>query len=84
MNAGLLALANNQGTSNPLLKAYLIARRINTYIGGGVIAPWEVDQLPEEWLDAINGLTIELPGMAKGYQQINEYLEKWRAQWRND
>jgi len=37
-----------------------LARIINTRSGGAVIAPWEVDQLDDDW---INALLSEIPTM---------------------
>lgn len=34
----------------------LLARQINEMCGGAVVAPWDVYDLPDEWLDAIAGL----------------------------
>lgn len=52
---------HHRGTKHPLLGAILLAQRINRVSGGAVIAPWEVDQLPETWLDAFVALTDDLP-----------------------
>lgn len=45
-----------QKTDDPLLGAILMAKQINTLCGGAVIAPWEVDQLSDDWLDALAGI----------------------------
>lgn len=77
-----MVLANRQGTREPLLSAYLIAQMINRAAGGAVVAPWEVDQLAEEWIDAARALTEELPEMRAGRAQVDEYLAKWRQEFR--
>lgn len=41
--------ASTGKTSHPRLGAVYLARLINQHSGGAVIAPWEVDQLDEEW-----------------------------------
>lgn len=43
----------HQKTDNPYFVAVLTANKINRLCGGAVIAPWEIDQLPDDWLDAI-------------------------------
>lgn len=75
-------LARKRGTAHPLLSAYLIAQRINRASGGSVIAPWEVDNLPDEWLDAAEMLVDDVRQMAQGYRQVDNVLEKWRAEHR--
>lgn len=82
MTRGLLALARGEGTGHPLLAAYLLAQRINQAAGGAVVAPWEVDDLPDEWIDAAKGLTDELPEMAAGAQAVEDHLKKWREEHR--
>lgn len=43
-----------------------------------VIAPWEIDELPMDWLDTFDGLTEDLPEMRKGAAQVEAIKEKWR------
>lgn len=43
-------------TNDPTLGAILMARQINHLCGGGVVAPWDVYELPEEWLTAFEGM----------------------------
>ncbi len=82
LTAGALDLARRRGTAHPLLKAYLQARQVNQAAGGTVIAPWEVDELPEEWLDAAEALIVETVEMRQGYAEIEDHLGKWRAEHR--
>jgi hypothetical protein len=63
------------------LAAFLKAKQINQACGAQ-IAPWEVDEIPEEWLDAAEALMTDLPQMARGYQQIEDYKAKWRAEYK--
>lgn len=79
-----MALASNNGTSNPLLKGFLVAQRINKFVGGAVIAPWEIDELSEDWLDAAYGLAVELPDMRGGMAEVETYMQKWRAEHRKN
>ena len=46
----------HQKTSDPYLGAILLAQRINTRCGGAVVAPWDVDKLSDDWLDALIGI----------------------------
>lgn len=47
-----------------------------------MIAPWEIDALPEEWLDAAEALMVDAAQMRKGYAQVEDHLAKWRAEHR--
>jgi hypothetical protein len=44
-------------TSHPKLTSIGAARRINLVSGGPVIAPWNVQDLPDDWLDVFDGLS---------------------------
>jgi hypothetical protein len=77
-----LGLARKNGTTHPLLTAFLVAKHINLAAGGAVLAPWETGELPEEWLDAAETLISDLPSMRKGFQQVEDRLAKWRAEHR--
>lgn len=61
-----------------MLSAIWLARQINTELGGAFVAPWDVYELPGEWLDAITGMSVSLPKMAAGKEQVEDYLAKWR------
>lgn len=80
MTGGLLALSGSRKTSEPHLAAFLTAQHVNQAAGGTVVTPWEVDELPMEWIEAANGLMLELPGMRKGRQTVDKILEKWRKE----
>ncbi len=55
------------------------AQKINQVMGGAAVMPWEVDELPEEWIDLFNGMVDELPAMAKMVQE----QEQARGEWLN-
>ena len=61
------------------MRAYLLAQQVNAAAGGAVVAPWEIEQLPEDWLDAATGLTVELADYRKGQGEVDDILEKWRS-----
>lgn len=82
MTAGALDLARKRGTEHPLLTAYLRAQHVNRACGGAIVKPWEVDSLPDEWIDAAEVLVQDLPGMQAGTRQVENYLEKWRKRHR--
>ena len=43
-------------TADPILRAIFLAESINRRNSGAVIAPWEVDDLPDEWQAAYQAL----------------------------
>lgn len=61
-----------------MLVAIWTARMINQQLGGAVVSPWDVDELPAEWVEAILGMATRVPAMAQGKQQVEDALEKWR------
>ena len=47
-----LKLWAHRRTDNPYFASILLAEKINRLSGGAVIAPWDVNDLPDDWLDA--------------------------------
>jgi len=45
-----------------------------------VISAWEVDDLPDEFVDACDALVNDLPNMKRGTAKIEAYMEKVRAE----
>jgi hypothetical protein len=75
----LLSLADGQGTSEAHVAAIIQAQMINRVLGGALVAPWEVDELPNEWLDVFRAMAVELPELRQGKQRVQERLAQWRA-----
>lgn len=61
-----------------MLTAIWLARQINDELGGPFVAPWNVYDLPGEWLDALTGMSVDVPRMVEGKKQVENYLEQWR------
>jgi len=80
MTPALLSLAEGGGTQEPLLVGFLLAQKINTAAGGAFIAPWEIGELPAEWIEAAMALNDRLPGMRQGKAKVADYLAKWRKE----
>ena len=57
-----------------------LARTINQQCGGVVVAPWEVQDLPEAWLDVFRGVALDLPVLQAQQRAINERFEKMRRE----
>lgn len=66
------------GAPEGLWRDVLIAKRINAASGGAVIAPWEVGQLPEAWVNAL----LNAPALAATVAEANERLETKKAEIR--
>jgi hypothetical protein len=68
-------MAQGKGITDKVLIKIMKAREINRYMCGGVIAPWELDDLPETWQDAFDALIYDLPGMRKGFAEVEKVKE---------
>lgn len=44
-----------------------------------VIAPWEIGDLPEEWLEGAKVITTRLATAMKAQKVIDQRMEAWRA-----
>lgn len=53
------------------------AQKINQVMGGAAVMPWEVDELPEEWLDLFSGMVDELPEMNRMVKEQESTREAW-------
>lgn len=71
-------MAQTGATENELLSNILIARIINTAHGGTVVGAWEVDLLPDEYVDACRALTLGFPGIQKGMERVEEIMQEHR------
>lgn len=73
-------MAKQGATSHPLLANIVLARRINQ-VCGTALGPWDVDDLPDTWLDAIVAMTSELDEMRAGLAKVAEAQARWRRQY---
>lgn len=53
------------------------AQKINQVVGGAAVMPWEVDELPDEWMDAFTGMVDDLPAVTA----MVKAQEKTRDEW---
>lgn len=82
MNEALNEIARTSQTQHTELMAVQRARLINQLSGGPVIAPWEVDQLDEAWLNVFYGL-VNLPKRRENYQKFENRLQQRRREHPN-
>lgn len=47
--------------------------------GGTVIGSWEVDNLPDEYIDTCEALIVDLPGIKEGVRKVEAIMAKRRA-----
>ena len=74
----LLVAAQSGATTHPTLSKIQLANMTNRLHGGPVIAAWEIDQLPDDWLDAMVLTGIKLPELQRGFQKLEAYKATWR------
>jgi hypothetical protein len=72
-----LEIAQTGQTHDPYFAAVLRARAINTFLGGAVVMPWEVDGLPWEWLDVFEALASGLPDVQEGQAKVDALKAKF-------
>jgi hypothetical protein len=56
------------------------AKAINMAAGGSVVSPWEVGELPDEWVDMAVGMTHRLPRYQKSQKKVDDHLAAWRRE----
>lgn len=56
----------------------LRAQQINRVLGGAFVAPWEVDELPGDWMDALLALMQRLPQLQEGKKKVANAFERFR------
>ena len=44
-----------------------------------MIAPWEIQELPQEWLEGAQAITIRIDEARKVNRVIDQKLASWRA-----
>lgn len=79
MSSALLDLSRAGETNEALMMNVLLARRINHVLGGAFVAPWDVNDLPDDVIDSI--LSVEQIGT---YQAGRQAVAANMAEWRNN
>jgi len=70
-------LFRSQQTSDPLMVSVLLAKRINALLGGMVVSPWNVGELPQEWIDAV--LILEGNNVLnRSWQKVEDKFAEFR------
>lgn len=76
MTGEVLAIAGGTGTREPHLAAILRSQAYNQVMGGTVLAPWDVQELPGEWIDALHMMAYQYPEMAAKRQEVEAALAR--------
>lgn len=75
----MLEAASTHQTDHPRWKMIMLAEQINRRSGGALVAPWELEQLPDEWLDAYDILLRGVP-QTKYKNPLENLFVKFRRQ----
>lgn len=67
-------------TSDPLIGRVMLAKRINQYCGTN-IGPWDVDELSDEFIDAVTALDTDLTQMTDGLEKVREVQQRIRQRY---
>jgi hypothetical protein len=70
-------------TVNPYFARILLARQIYTASGGAVIAPWQIEELPEVWLDAFRVWNTDGKRLAEIKQIVAAKKQAWVNRFRH-
>ena len=74
-----MAAARSGNTDHPLISRITLSRMINQALGGAFVAPWEVDELPVEFIDAVIAVATELPQIRSNMGKVEDIKARWRA-----
>jgi hypothetical protein len=58
-----------------------LAKMVNR-VCGTAIGPWDVDELPDTFLDAVQALETDLAEMERGLAQVKEAQARIRARYK--
>ena len=66
-------------TDNPFLLRIDRAKLINSIMGGIAVLPWEIDELPDEWIVPFEALLTDYSEARKSMVEIEGIKAAWRA-----
>ena len=70
-------LIKNGQTNDPVLRSIFLSEQINRRNNGALVAPWEVDDLPDEYVFAYRALATAARS-AQQRQRVEGMFQKWR------
>jgi hypothetical protein len=81
MTDALLEYHERGVTSDPALVSILLTRRINAFLLTGY-GPWDIDQMDESWLDALDAVARGTAAYQAGMAKVASAQEHWRSEFR--
>jgi hypothetical protein len=70
-------------TRNPFFAQISLAQLINSLSRGAVIAPWEINQLPEEWIEAFRLMGSRGKLLERAKQVLSKAKKDWLSRFPN-
>jgi hypothetical protein len=80
LTTALLAVSDGKAAGDHLVDDVLLARQVNRILGGPFVAPWDLGDLPQDFLDVVRSLTVDLPAFWAARRQAEKKAESWRAE----
>lgn len=71
-------MARRGSANDPILAAIYTAQNVNAALGGQYVTPWDVGQLPQEWIDACIAMSADLPKMKANMKEMDDFLASWK------
>ena len=75
----MLDLALRGATGEWPVVNILAARKFNLMLGGAFVAPWQLSDIPDEWIEATTMMSDGLPKMRAGLSEIETLKASIRA-----
>ncbi len=63
-----------------MLAAVILSKEINTICGGAVIAPWQISELPMDWIEIFRAVAERLPKIKQGVRKVQDIVNRWKEQ----
>jgi hypothetical protein len=79
LTSALFEVAREGRTNDEHLSNIFRAQKVNEVMGGMALMPWDVGDLPDEWMDVFCGLTDELPKLKAMSRQQEQTEAGWLA-----
>lgn len=77
MSAAILDAAKNKGLAGRAAQI-VVARQINGMLGTS-LAPWELEDLPDEWMTALEMWIYDMPRVQNWRGKVDESLARLRS-----
>jgi hypothetical protein len=82
LTAAASKLARGGSTTDPILVGFLRAQKINQAAGGVIVAPWEANDLPDDWVNGAESL-MKLNQLREELRAADREIARRIAVWKN-